>query len=983
LYARPNENAWWLFDEDGRLTEVSDFITDAPRALLAYAGGQLSSFGVWDGPTLRQTTISRAGANVTITPPWGRATTVVVDPVSHRLLSVNQADGRTATFEYGDDGLLRSYTDADGIVHMFRYDRRGRLRFDESSTGMRLQLQYFDSVERGEWSWVYAIRNTGRWWTVGRRERFRDSIDNCNESEEYQSLADAVPGYCRDRMTTEILSADSSGAVVRRDAIVHFPQYRNGNGSGGVGGYSRVISPSGAIGTKAPGGASVVHEHRYRQGGTVIESWTDGLVRKSCFALRPGRFTTGAEPGTAWQACDVTVGASTVAVARLQLSLDLELFQSPFGGMLQLFSGIDRVVQWQPSSGGWTMTVSDGDGPSSTIELDAHLRVTSFETRDDDVVAPRSSTHIEYATASASRSWRAVVESVDGDLGDLVRTGSTTFSSDGTTNSRTSVSAAANGESTRSTLTVEPESWSRSMELRDGSEAVIAQMQLEGITGANGWTLDTYSGASHDFVVDPASLTSAWVLPASDRCDTHDDCVPAECDLVCLAAAMCINGTCSNGAIRPVITRTTDVDGALISTSLPGHAVVTLSYAAETCFPEGGSCTVDSQCVEGGQCLETVGTTPSAVVVSGDGERDEEIWTYSTVFPESDQPNGTQLQSRSPDAIASVVTDTPNSRSVTTAWSDVALPESATGVAGLVDFRAPNGMLARRTLTAAGGGVAQLTATTSTDGREIAIDATRVEVRAVQSLGESIAATVAVTSLVPATAGQGVFESRAADDFGRLTRRVYARAPVTTAPEDCAEFMAAAEGSGIYCEELEYDLNGRIVAHTTRINESADAEPPAIEAWAYTYTPGDGRLASATLNGTQGAEYAWSANGTLAAMVRDLGALPFRAVGGTNVEIDEQDRLWRFGDIRYGYTPDGRATWRRERQSDGTERLLCLDYDVFSGLRGAQWITEGSGEELGCDEVEEFDGGVAYQLDSGGRRIVTDRTVGGVTAATN
>jgi RHS repeat-associated protein len=979
--ARPSENAWWLFDAEGRLRAVSDFITDAPRSALTYAGGALATVGVYDGPTLRQTQLVRSGGLVTVVPPVGRPTSVVVDPDTHRLLAVNQADGRTATFEYTDEGLMRSYTDADGIVHLFGYDRRGRLRFDESSNGMRLNLQYIEAPDRSDWSWVYAIRNTGRWWTVGRRTRALSFVDNCNEEETYASRGDVISGYCNDHTAHETISADSSGMWVHSEAAVLYPMPVFCSLSGCQLTPWLTASVVGSV-IRSSRGETVRSEHDYERGGTVMLTRQNGLRIESCSVMRPGRFGVGSEPGSGWEPCGVVPSAGTVFLRRVQIMLSSQGLGQAFSNATHLSVGIERVVQWIPSASGWTVRVTDSDGPSTDIELDSYLRPTSWETSAATGTAPRARLHLEYATTVTTRMRVQRWESLDDDLDEVVMTDESTVSSASGVDSHERVRTAADGESVRVVSEADTDGWQSHTELRDADEIIVSEFAISGTVDGSSTTLTTPSPSEHTFGRDLATLRSTWSLPASDRCDTHDDCVPDPCDLVCLATALCLDGVCANGPVQPTVSAVRDHDGMLVSVTRPGGIVMEIGYIASVCFPEGGSCTTDDDCVEGGACIETPGMAPTSTLVIGDGDRALESWTSVAELPSIDAALDYRLHARSPTGVGLLTDRSLLTSQVDERWSDEPSTGAATDIAHVTVRRAPDGTLYARSVSGPDGPMASLNVETSSDGRTVRFDAYPLQVEWTSAVDEVDPSTTSVLVSAGAAAGSGVHEAALRDDFGRTTHRAYALAPVTADITDCAAFMGAAEGSGIYCETLEYDAQSRIVSHNTLIHEDSDGIDADEAAWDYGYTPGDGRLALATLNGTEGAEYAWSANGTLSAMVRDIARLPFRAVGGTEVEIDAQDRLWRFGDIRYGYTPDGRTTWRRERSSDGTERLLCLDYDVFSGLRGAQWVTEGSGEELDCDEVEEFDGEINHRLDATGRRIVTNRNVAGVPQPT-
>jgi RHS repeat-associated protein len=132
-----------------------------------------------------------------------------------------------------------------------------------------------------------------------------------------------------------------------------------------------------------------------------------------------------------------------------------------------------------------------------------------------------------------------------------------------------------------------------------------------------------------------------------------------------------------------------------------------------------------------------------------------------------------------------------------------------------------------------------------------------------------------------------------------------------------------ADGTTLFEVDYLYDELGRIES----LSETTDGSTRTFE---YGYDR-RGRLVEVTERDLQTGtlytleSYAYDANGNRTVVDNDFGAL-----GPSDIDVDEQDRLTRYGDLAFNYTAAGRLQTKTDTSSGDT---TTYDYDEFGNLR--------------------------------------------------
>ncbi|MBI5514650.1 MAG: hypothetical protein HY909_12820 [Deltaproteobacteria bacterium] len=151
----------YRFDRYGQHLETLDGLTTASKYRFTYDPVTHLLARVDLGPAAENNTltVTRSGSTITLTAPFGQATTLTLN-AAEWLQSVQRPGGGSHTFTYGAgalEGLLLSETDPAGRTHTFAYDPAGRLVQDTDPSGATATLSFtqapgqsFDaSLERG------------------------------------------------------------------------------------------------------------------------------------------------------------------------------------------------------------------------------------------------------------------------------------------------------------------------------------------------------------------------------------------------------------------------------------------------------------------------------------------------------------------------------------------------------------------------------------------------------------------------------------------------------------------------------------------------------------------------------------------------------------------------------------------------------------------------------------------------------------------
>lgn len=177
-------------------------------------------------------------------------------------------------------------------------------------------------------------------------------------------------------------------------------------------------------------------------------------------------------------------------------------------------------------------------------------------------------------------------------------------------------------------------------------------------------------------------------------------------------------------------------------------------------------------------------------------------------------------------------------------------------------------------------------------------------------------------------------------------------------PDTLADCDVTSAAGYVFCEDFLRDDLGRIV----EVDEFVDGESTT---WAYAYDDA-GRLIHVLADGLDAWEYDHDANGNRT-YYRQWVTSGGPAVEWTSadVAIADDDRMTRYGDHDFAYSPAGHLVW----STDGSSSR-CYRYGVQGGLHA---VSEASGGPESCPSASPL---VRYQVDPTGRRIARESTDG-------
>jgi RHS repeat-associated protein len=165
-------------------------------------------------------------------------------------------------------------------------------------------------------------------------------------------------------------------------------------------------------------------------------------------------------------------------------------------------------------------------------------------------------------------------------------------------------------------------------------------------------------------------------------------------------------------------------------------------------------------------------------------------------------------------------------------------------------------------------------------------------------------------------------------ETGRLTGTTLGAGPHAVKDEwrytgfgEVASYAARAGAAALY--EVRYPERDGLGRITKKVETIGGVETT----YEYAYWPA-GWLKEVKVNGAVAATYTYDANGNRTGVTRAAGP----SVDPADVAVDAQDRLIRYGDLDFAYTPAGELKSRTNRVTGAT---TTYDYDEFANLRKA------------------------------------------------